>query len=208
MNWMEWIGYAASALILISMLMTSIVRLRLINLLGSLLFTAYGMLIEAYPVALMNFFIVIVNIYYLLRISSARKDYFSILEVKPNGEYVREFLRYYMDDIKSFNPEFDIDKTRSGECWLLLRKMTVAGIFIGHKTSDDTFCIELDYILKQYRDFKIGTFLYKENQQFFIRKGIHKLKSLPASHQQNQYLKRMGFRYENGYFYRFIDNSE
>ncbi|MCF8331804.1 MAG: YgjV family protein [Bacteroidales bacterium] len=208
MNWMEWIGYAASALILISMLMTSIIRLRLINLMGSLLFTAYGLLIEAYPVALMNFCIVIVNMYYLFKINSAKKDYFSILETKPNSEYVKEFLRYYSDDIKSFNPQFNIEQTRAGECWLLLRKMTVAGIFMGYKTDADTFCIELDYILKQYRDFQIGTFLYKKNQQFFIRKGIHKLKAIPASQQHNEYLKSMGFRYENGYFYRLIDNSE
>ena len=37
----------------------------MINLIGALLFTAYGLIINAYPVAAVNAFIVLVNIYYL-----------------------------------------------------------------------------------------------------------------------------------------------
>ena len=38
----EWIGYLASILIAISMFMKDIVKLRFINLVGSLLFAFYG----------------------------------------------------------------------------------------------------------------------------------------------------------------------
>ena len=40
--WIEYVGYAASILIGISMFMKNIVKLRFINLLGSLLFTFYN----------------------------------------------------------------------------------------------------------------------------------------------------------------------
>lgn len=204
MNWLEWIGYAASAFILLSMLMTSIVRLRLINLVGCFLFVVYGLLIEAYPVALMNLFIAIVNIYYIIKIRSVNKDDFSILEVRPNSEYVSEFLRFYEEDIKNFIPEFSLENINVDECWLLLKDMKVAGIFMGRKTNKNTLFIDLDYILKQYRDFRIGTFLYKYNQDFFLNKGIQHLKAIPAGNQHNNYLKKMGFQYQNGYYERSI----
>ncbi|MFW6019372.1 MAG: GNAT family N-acetyltransferase [Bacteroidales bacterium] len=204
MNWMEWIGYAASAFILLSMLMTSIVKLRFINLIGSLLFVVYGLLIEAYPVAFMNFFIALVNIYYIIRIRAVNKNDFSILEVRPDSEYVREFLKFYAEDIKKFIPLFSLNETNEDECWLLLKDMKVAGIFMGRKTDEHTLFIDLDYILKQYRDFRIGTFLYKFNQDFFLNKDIHQLKTVPASHHHNHYLKKMGFQYQNGYYERSI----
>ena len=61
----EIIGYSASALVAISLMMSSIVKLRVINLIGAALFTLYGLLIGAYPVAVLNFTIVLIDLYYL-----------------------------------------------------------------------------------------------------------------------------------------------
>ena len=66
--WIEYVGYAASILIGISMFMKNIVKLRFINLLGSLLFTFYGFTIKAYPVAIVNLIIVFTNIYYIYKL--------------------------------------------------------------------------------------------------------------------------------------------
>ncbi len=61
----EMLGYLASVFVAVSLTMRSLTKLRVINLVGSLLFTAYGLIISAYPVAVVNAFIVLVNIYYL-----------------------------------------------------------------------------------------------------------------------------------------------
>ena len=61
----EMLGYMASVFVAISLMMRSVTKLRVINLIGAVLFTAYGLVIAAYPVAVMNGFIVLVNIYYL-----------------------------------------------------------------------------------------------------------------------------------------------
>jgi hypothetical protein len=45
--------------------MRSLNKLRIINLVGALLFTVYGSILGAYPVAALNAFIVLVNVYYL-----------------------------------------------------------------------------------------------------------------------------------------------
>ncbi len=64
----EWVGYLASAVVALSLMMADIKKLRWWNLLGAALFVAYGMAISAIPVALVNFFIVIIDIYYLIKI--------------------------------------------------------------------------------------------------------------------------------------------
>ncbi|WP_226565685.1 hypothetical protein [Shewanella chilikensis] len=67
-NIWEWVGYLASVLVAISLMMSNIKKLRWWNLLGAVLFVAYGMAIAAYPVALVNFFIVLIDAYYLVKL--------------------------------------------------------------------------------------------------------------------------------------------
>ncbi|WP_291657013.1 lactate dehydrogenase [Clostridium sp.] len=50
----EWIGYAASICIAISLIMTDIYKLRVINSIGCVLFVIYGFSIKAYPVGVIN----------------------------------------------------------------------------------------------------------------------------------------------------------
>ena len=64
----EWVGYAASICIAISLLMTDMFKLRIINTIGCILFVIYGFNIKAYPVGVINLFIFFVNIYYIIRL--------------------------------------------------------------------------------------------------------------------------------------------
>ncbi|KJZ91303.1 hypothetical protein ClosIBUN13A_CONTIG235g03697 [Clostridium sp. IBUN13A] len=51
------------------MFMKNIVKLRFINLIGCILFTIYGFIIKAYPVAIVNLIIAFTNIYYLYKLT-------------------------------------------------------------------------------------------------------------------------------------------
>jgi uncharacterized membrane protein len=64
----EWVGYLASVVVAISLMMANIKKLRWWNLVGAGLFVAYGLAIDALPVALVNFFIVLIDIYYLVKL--------------------------------------------------------------------------------------------------------------------------------------------
>lgn len=63
----EWVGYAASIMIAISLIMTDMKKLRIINTVGCILFVVYGGYVKAYPVAAVNAFIVFVNLYYIYK---------------------------------------------------------------------------------------------------------------------------------------------
>ena len=61
----EWIGYVASAIVLISLSLSSLVKLRIYNLFGAALFSFYGFYIGSLPVGIMNLAICLFDIYYL-----------------------------------------------------------------------------------------------------------------------------------------------
>lgn len=67
MNWIEFIGYIGAALVVISFLVSSKVRvIRFINMLGALVFIAYGVLLDMnLPIIIPNAFITCIQLYYL-----------------------------------------------------------------------------------------------------------------------------------------------
>ncbi|MBP8213899.1 MAG: YgjV family protein [Propionivibrio sp.] len=72
-SWIEWFGYAASILVAISLTMSSIVKLRWLNLAGAAMFSTYGFIIGALPVGFLNLFIVVINVVHLVRMNDVRQ---------------------------------------------------------------------------------------------------------------------------------------
>jgi len=68
----EWLGYLGSVFVAISLMMTSIIKLRIINMMGAICFTVYGFTIHAMPVAVINSVLIIINFYYLAKIFFAK----------------------------------------------------------------------------------------------------------------------------------------
>jgi hypothetical protein len=59
------VGYVASALVVVSLTMTSVVRLRFISFLGAVTFVVYGLLIESAPIVVTNAAIIVINVWFL-----------------------------------------------------------------------------------------------------------------------------------------------
>ena len=64
----EWVGYLAMATVLVSFLMKSVTKLRIVNSLGCLLFVFYGYILQplSKPIIITNTAIFCINLYYLL----------------------------------------------------------------------------------------------------------------------------------------------
>ena len=68
MNWfLEIFGYIGTALVLLSMMMTSVKRLRCINIAGSLISMIYAAIVSTYPVVFLNAGLIIINVYRLVK---------------------------------------------------------------------------------------------------------------------------------------------
>lgn len=65
-TYIDWIGYIASILLIISFMMKNVKTLRIINTFGCACFIYYGILLgNALPIIITNSFIVVFNLYYL-----------------------------------------------------------------------------------------------------------------------------------------------
>ncbi|MGY0217922.1 hypothetical protein ACWJJH_11155 [Endozoicomonadaceae bacterium StTr2] len=63
----EYVGYAASVMVAISLSMKDVKWLRILNFIGCSLFVAYGIWIGAMPVIAANLYIACINVYYLAK---------------------------------------------------------------------------------------------------------------------------------------------
>lgn len=189
MEFLHIFGYVASVLIAVSLMMSSIVKLRIINLFGAACFSTYGFLIGAYPVFILNGFITIIDIYYLLQILGA-KEYFRILEVRSSSEYLNYFLNFHKKEILKFIPTFNFEPNENYHVMFVLRDTVPAGLVISEYLDDDVIYMKLDFAIAGYRDFKMGKYVFED---IFKKKKVKKVYSDSGNEKHQKYLKKMGF---------------
>lgn len=190
----EAIGYIGSALVLVSMLMTSVVKLRTINCIGSLIFTGYAMAIHSYPTAAMNFSLALINIYNLIRLFKGKKEY-SVIKLQATNTLIRYFLDLYENDIKKYFPE--TDKNAFYNCaYLVCHGTDAVGVLLGTMDSGHVINVKIDYTTPVYRDCSVGKYLYK----YLAGQNVEELVVEKASEIHGQYLSKMGFVSLNGCF--------
>jgi hypothetical protein len=195
----EIIGYLASTIIAISLLMKSLIRLRVLNGIGALVFVIYGILIKAYPVAFLNAIIVLIDIVFLIKMLR-REDYFSLMEIDPNSAYLNHFINFNLDDIRNFFPDFVYQPDQGHLAFFVLRNSIPAGLVILKKLNGKAEVI-LDYALRDYRDFKIGSFIFDDKSAVLINKGIQVLTAHSTIPGHVRYLRQMGFFQQNEDFF-------
>jgi hypothetical protein len=194
-NSVEWFGYAASVVVAVSLLMSSLIRLRWINMAGALMFTAYGLMIRAYPVALLNFAIAVINVYYLTRIYR-RQDQFKVVPAGADSALLAEFLRDQEPGIRRFFPGFVAASAAPEVAFFTLRNAHVAGAILSRRLTSDTLLLTLDYVIPDYRDFKVGQFVFTQGAAAFRALGVTRVASEPHSAEHRAYLLKMGFAEE------------
>ena len=65
--YLELFGYLCTALIFLSMMMTNMVKLRLVNMAGSAISVIYAILSNAWPVVVLNVGLILINTVQLYR---------------------------------------------------------------------------------------------------------------------------------------------
>ena len=190
------VGYVASALVVVSLTMTSVVRLRFISLLGAVTFVVYGLLIESAPIVITNAAIMVINVWFLRKeFASGTSAGFDLgaSHIRPDSPFLRDFIDFHLIDIHRFQPDFVLGAGDDVESWLLIRDGLPAGLLIGRRQGS-TLTIDLDYVLKPYRDSRLGRWLFGRGAEVFRRDGINTVRSHGSTDTHRKYLERMGFQ--------------
>ena len=186
----EIIGYVGSALVVVSMLMTSVVKLRIINMAGSIIFAIYAFCINSYPTAAMQICLIIINIVSLYKLLAVKKEY-SVTKLDSKDSYLKYFLNTYQADIQKFFPSSQVNE--DDIVYLVCCDTNPAGIFIAEKTSEEANGIiqtRVDYTTPRYRDGSAGKFLY----EFLSTQSFSKVIAESSNSAHQAYLRRMGFK--------------
>jgi hypothetical protein len=186
----ELVGYAASALVVASLAMTSVVRLRTISLAGSITFVAYGLLIGSIPIVLTNASIAGLNVWFLAREFGGGRDLGAVV-VPPDSPFLVDFLAHHERDITTHQPEYD-PTTPADFALVLTRDGLPAGVVLGDRRGT-RLDIRLDYVLRAYRDSRLGRWLFGPGAGILRTAGVEEVSTLGGSESHRHYLTRIGF---------------
>ena len=167
----ELIGYLGSVLVLLSFLMTSVVKLRVVSILGSVVCILYALIIKAYPTFVMNVCLVIINAYFLYQGFRTDKEY-DLLTVDVNDPLTLYLLDAYQED----------KKKPVG--------LTVCSI------EGSVLHVKLDYSIPEYRDYSVGKYLYQKLKEMGYEKAIYE----GSIRNHLKYLEKTGFVNHDGVY--------
>ena len=193
-NWIDWFGYFASVVVLVSLTMSSIVKLRWINLVGAALFSTFGFMIGSLPTGCLNLGIVFIDIYYLY-LMYTRKEDFAMVEADMNSKYFKYFMDTNISEIKEY---YDISEDENKVAYYFLRNNNIAGVLVGKAVTNEAFYIEMDYVTREYRDFKIARHFLEKNKTSLLLKGYKELHARAKTKDHSEYLEKMGFVKKQG----------
>lgn len=187
----ELVGHLASILVVVSLLMSNLLSLRILNLIGAITFTAYGSLIGSLPIVLSNTAIIFINLYHLTR--AVRESRTKIRYRRVEGTVqVEEFVRDRKPDILKHFPLFRESlfgnlESPEASLYLALNGAVTQGfaLFIPVPEADEardreerellefvhttlfpreSLYLPIDYILPKYRGLGIAQHLYESLQ--------------------------------------------
>lgn len=187
------IGYLASVLLAISLLVNNDLKFRWINSFGCLSFIIYGIMINAFPIIVTNALLLLINLYRLIKLYRASED-FDLVPFDSNDEMVRKFTAFYTKDIKAYFPEFSCIKDTDNIRFMVLRNMAIANLFSATVAADGTAIITINYTVPKYRDYQVGTFIFKNSRKYLLDQGVKRLLySQPIHKGHAHFLQVMGF---------------
>ena len=193
--WIEIFGYIGSALVVVSLLMASIVKLRVISMIGSIISGTYAAIIGSIPLMVMNICLVIINAYFLIKLFRPEK-HFDVIKAKTDEAFVDYFISRYYDDIKAFFPHFD--RNNMGDCaYIVFCNGSAAGLSLCKQMDDGAIDILVDYSKPKYRDCSVATYLYSKLPNYGVNKLVFSQGELET---HVGYLKKMGYAKENGLY--------
>ena len=199
MRYIELVGILASIFIAASLTMKNIKWLRVINTIGAVCFVVYGYVIQSISVALMNTFIIGINIYFLVKLyhAQSKQDHFDVSMVNPAEDvYVRRFISFHLNDIKRFFPSFDPDLSTGtlagAQCCFILRETLPVSLLAFRTGPQDEIIILLDYVIPSYRDYQSAKFFFETGSRIIKPGNVFTATAEVPAHAS--YLKRMGFK--------------
>ena len=185
MIYLEIFGYIGTITVLLSMMMTSVVKLRVFNLVGSVISMIYAFLSGAFPVVFLNLGLILINAYQLILLGKT-KAVFTRVKLNANDNSLAYFLEANRQDIARYFPQWSMPE--NALVYMVYNGAEAAGVLIG-SLEEDRLDVALDYTSAKYRDCSVAAYLMETLKE----DGIKKVFAQSDVQEHIRYLQKMGF---------------
>jgi hypothetical protein len=160
-TWLELVGWAGSALLIVSLLQARVLRFRVLNLAACLVLVAYNGLVGVWPMFGMNVVLCLINVWFIWRLAGTRHDEstYAVLEVPATDAYLQHFLRVHAGDIAKFHP-VDPAVQPGDLAFQVLKGDETVGVVVIRRVGD-VGQVVVDYVTPRFRDFAPGEFVWR-----------------------------------------------
>ncbi len=148
--YLEIFGYIGTALVIISMMMTSVLKLRIINMCGGLISLIYAVLTETWPVAVLNACLVCINFVQTMRKLKA-KSTFAFAKTSLSDGALQYFISYFGNDLKEFSGVDTSVLCEDDLIYLIFSKSRLVGFTAGEKNGTE-YNMKMCYIAPHNRE--------------------------------------------------------
>ena len=197
----EVVGWAGSALLVLSILQTRVVRLRVLNGIASLILLGYNLAIEVWPMVAMNAVLAAINAWALIGLVRRRHDAraYEAVPMATDEPFLRHLLARHASDVARFNPDLPADPLSvTDHAFVVSAGDEVVGLVLSRDgAAAGEQQVVLDYVLPAYRDFTPGEFVFRPDGPF-ARLGTRRVVASPGMTASEGYLRAVGFRADGG----------
>ena len=192
---LEIIGWSGSALLVISLLQTRVMRLRVLNSAASAVLVGYNAALAVWPMVAMNVVLVAINLTVIWRMVRQRHDAraYDVVRVGVDEAFLARLLRRHAEDVGRFNPPAEDLLAQAEHAFLVTSGDEVVGVVLSRAgDAPDEQQVVLDYVLPPYRDFTPGEFVFAADGPF-AQMGARRVVASPAMAASSAYLAAVGF---------------
>ncbi|GAB3600683.1 hypothetical protein GCM10027446_34200 [Angustibacter peucedani] len=191
---LDVVGWGGSALVVWSLLQSRILRLRWLNLAGSLVLMGFNVVIGVWPMVGLNAALAVINVVQLRKLLATRHDAttYGVVEVAPDDAFLAHLLRAHAADIAATAPDFrGLDG--ADLVAIVMDADHPVGVVVARDAGGGTAQVDLDWVTPRYRDFTPGEFVYRRSD-LFESHGFVRVVAPPRTAGTRRYLDRVGFR--------------
>lgn len=192
---LEIIGWSGSALLVISLLQTRVMRLRVLNSVASAVLVGYNAALAVWPMVAMNAVLVAINLWVITRMLRQRHDAraYDVVRLGVDEAFLARLLERHAEDIARFNPPPTELLAQAEHAFLVTSGDEVVGVVLSRAGDGPTEQqVVLDYVLPPYRDFTPGEFVFRPDGPF-AQMGAKTVVASPAMAAAERYLSAVGF---------------
>jgi hypothetical protein len=180
-HWLDLFGWLGSALLIVSLLQTRVLRFRLLNLGASVILVTFNALLAVWPMVGMNVATSAINVVFIARMLRDRHSEaaYEVLEVGPSDAYLCHFLGVHEADIGRSLPGFSAgDLTEDDLAFQVQSGDETVGVVL-IRGEGEVAHVLLDDVTPRYRDFSPGEFVWRRASRLRDR-GFRKVVTPPA----------------------------